>query len=200
MEIDREKVQKIIDEQISSDFIADFENIIDTEKYIFINYKHKSYEADDERGHLIGVGPVVFNKETQEYQLLGSGEYIFGDYRDYLPEFEEQETMEDFFALPIQEIVNRIQKREFVNQDDCFYFLNLMEKEFPEFKGGISMNRTVNAREHFLFNHENPEYRTRIVKFWDLTGFPYLIRNEKEIVLGRVKNTNFNYVHNFTKT
>lgn len=195
MEIDREKVQRIIDEEIGTNFIADFENIIDTEKYIFISRKHRFYAKDDERGNLIGVGPIIYNKETKEYKLLGSGEYIFGDYIDYLPEYEEQETLEDFFALPIEEVVNRIQKREFVNQDDCFYFFNLIEKEFPEFKAGISMNRSVNPREHFLLIDENESHRTKIIEYWELIGFPYHIRNEKEIVLGRVQNTDFNYVY-----
>lgn len=200
MKIDKEKVQKIIDNEISSDFIADFENIIDTEKYIFINYRHKIYQPDDERGHLIGVGSIIYNKETKEYKLLGSGDYIEGDYMDYLPENEEQETLEDFFALPIQEIVNRIQNREFVNFTDCDYFLYKIEKEFPEFKGGVRMNRTVNPGEHFLFYEENSQYRQKIIQYWELIGFPYFVRNEKEIVLGRVKKTDFNYVYEITKT
>lgn len=185
MGIDREKVQRIIDEEISTNFIADFESIIDTEKYIFINYKHNVYQPDDERGHLIGVGPIIYNKETKEYILLGSGEYIFGDYMDYLPEYEEQETLEDFFALPVQEVVNRIQKREFVNQDDCFYFFNLIEKEFPEFNGYITMHRDFKLSEHFLFDYENHIFREKIIGFWELISFPYLIKNKKEIILGR---------------
>jgi hypothetical protein len=197
MEIDRELVQKILDEELGGNYVID--SILDTEKYIFIDYKHKTYKDGDERGHLIGVGPVVFNKETSEYKLLGSEEYIFGDYSDYLPEVEEAETLEDFFAKPVEEIIKNIHDREFVNSDDCFYFLNLIEKEFPEFRGGISMNRTVNPYEHFLFDHENPEHRQKIIGFWELIGFPYLVRNEKEIVLGRVKNTDFNYVYHVTK-
>lgn len=186
MKIDRELVQKILDEELGGNYVID--SILDTEKYIFIDYKHKTYKNGDERGHLIGVGPVVLNKETGEYKLLGSGDYIVGDYMDYLPEAEETETLEDFFAKPVEEIIKGIHDREFVNDEDYFYFLYLIEKEFPGFNGYITLDRNLNLGEHYLFDQENPEHRQMIIGSWELIGFPYFIRNEKEIVMGRVKN------------
>ncbi|WBX98975.1 hypothetical protein [Chryseobacterium gambrini] len=70
--IDLNFAQQIIEKEISPDFkIAEY---FDTEEMIISFWTHKIYYPDDERGHIIGSGPLVYDKTTKEYRVMGSGE------------------------------------------------------------------------------------------------------------------------------
>ncbi|TDW47294.1 hypothetical protein EV144_105313 [Flavobacterium sp. 270] len=181
-EINRDLVQKIIDVEISPDFIID--NIYDTQKYIFIGYKHRNYDEDDERGHLVGIGPIVYNKETGEYKLLGSGEYMAGDYIDYLRDTNAENEIP---AKSLEQIISRIKQRKYVNADDHFFFMEIIEKEHPEFTSVITHDRNLNLSEHFIFKSENLIIQNKIIAYWKIFNFPYQIRNQNEIVLWRTE-------------
>jgi hypothetical protein len=179
-EIDRDLVQKIINEEISPDYVIN--NIYDTEKYIFVSYKHRFYDEDDERGHLVGVGDVVYHKETKEYKLLGSGAYITGDYLDYLQnEYPENEIE----PKSQEQIITRIKERKYVNMEDHFFFMHIIEKEHPEFNSAITMDRNLNLSEHFIFTSESSTIQNKIIEYWKTFNFPYQIRNDNQIVLCR---------------
>lgn len=180
IEIDRNLVQKIIDESIGSDYIID--NVLDSEKYIFIDYKHRVYDTDDDRGKLIGVGQVVYNKEKQEYKMLGSGDYIAGDYLKYL----KGNNLIDLGEIKsLEQIITRIKQRKYVNFDDCFFFIGLIEEEYPEVNGSITFDKNLKISEHFIFENEDSTLQSKIIGFWEMCGFPYFVKNQREIVLFR---------------
>ncbi|MDX6189956.1 hypothetical protein SGQ83_11400 [Flavobacterium sp. Fl-318] len=184
-EIDKDLVQKIINEEISPNYVIN--NIIDTEKYIFIGYKHRYYDRDDDRATLVGVGDVIYDKEKSEYKLLGSGDYITGDYLDYLQnETEEEEEIE---IKSLDQIITRIKERQYVNRDDYHIFLDSIKKEHSEFKKGITMDRNLNLSEHFLFESENNIIQNKIIAFWKLFGYPYHPRNNNQIILCRTEKS-----------
>jgi hypothetical protein len=184
-EIDKDLVQKIINEEISPNYVIN--NIIDTEKYIFIGYKHRYYDRDDDRATLVGVGDVIYDKEKSEYKLLGSGDYITGDYLDYLQnETEEEEEIE---IKSLDQIITRIKERQYVNRDDYHIFLDSIKKEHSEFKKGITMDRNLNLSEHFLFESENNIIQNKIIAFWKLFGYPYHPRNHNQIILCRTEKS-----------
>lgn len=184
--INRDIVQKIIDENIGLDFTVS--TITDTSKYIFIYYKHKIYEVDDVRGRIIGTGPIVFNKETNEYKLLDSGEYIWGDYIDYLPKANEI-SQSDKKIETFDNIIATIKKRNYINDEEYWYFLEILEKEYNDFQACIRLDRNLNLSNHFLFEYANAEHKNRIIEIWKAIQFPFKIRNKKEIVLCRTDKT-----------
>lgn len=186
-EIDKDLVQKIINEEISPNYVID--NILDTKKYIFIGYKHRYFDEDDDRGRLVGVGHVIYDKEKREYRLLGSGEYIIGDYLDYLQNETEEEEDEEIEIKSLDQIITRIKERKYVNMDDYFFFLVAIEKEHPEFKSVMTMDRNLNLSEHFLFESENNIIQNKIIAFWKLFGYPYHPRNHNQIILCRTEKS-----------
>ncbi len=97
--IDSRIVQEIIEKEISSDF--EIYKYFDTEPYVIIFWKHKKYDIDDERGKIIGPGPVIFDKKKNEYRLLGSGEWFYGEYADLLEinEEEQQNSLDHEYIL-----------------------------------------------------------------------------------------------------
>ncbi len=101
MNIDETLVQNLINETIGPEY--EIHKISDSNKYVFISWKHRNYYIDDERGHRIGVGPIVYNKTTKEYKLLGSGDLIVGDYMHYINE-DSQEEENKFAPLIYQRL------------------------------------------------------------------------------------------------
>lgn len=72
--IDLKYVQALIEIEISPDF--EIREYFDTTDMVIVFWKHKIYDTDDERGHIIGAGPVVYDKTTKEYRVLGSREWF----------------------------------------------------------------------------------------------------------------------------
>ena len=173
MNIDKNLVQKLITEGIGPDYIIS--NINDTIKYVFINYQHREYEPNDPRSHLIGAGPVVYNKETKEYKLLGSGDYISGDYMQY-----NQLETEDEFQLPTpDEIIERIKRRNYINDDDILLLAHL-----EDYDGSLTYNRD---NKHIIFETNNKLAISSLMDLFNKLGHSYEIILPNRIMVERTR-------------
>ncbi len=182
MIIDREIVQKLIDDTIGSQYII--HTLHETKSFIFINWKHKDYELDDERGHRIGVGPVVFNKLTKEYKLSGSGELIMGEYDEIFDNFNEEQE----FQLPsIQEIKAGILRRQYVNTDDIGFLGNNLAKEIGNIRYCQTGIRELDFRNQAIIETNNKIAFERVIEFWKEIGFQYNVISETELFVWRIK-------------
>jgi len=187
MNIDRDKVQKLINETIGSQYII--HTLHETKKFIFINWKHKDYELDDERGHRIGVGPVVFNKLTKEYKLSGSGELISGEYEEIFDDSNENNEQE-FKTPSILEIKAGILRRQYVNSDDIGFLGINLEKEI----GNLQYSQTwirelVDYSNYAVIETNNQIAFDRTIEFWKEIGFQYNVISESELFVWRIKTT-----------
>ncbi|WP_294279823.1 hypothetical protein [uncultured Chryseobacterium sp.] len=61
--IDLDRVQQIIEKEISPDF--KISRYFDTEDMVIYFWTHKEYDPDDERGWIIGSGPVVYDRRQK---------------------------------------------------------------------------------------------------------------------------------------
>jgi hypothetical protein len=81
-------VQELIEKKSA---LIEIREYFDTKDIVIVFWKHKIYDMDDERGHIIGSGPVVYDKATKEYRVLGSREWFD---EDICQLFETDETKE----------------------------------------------------------------------------------------------------------
>ncbi len=182
MNIDKKIVQKLIEEVLGSEFMIN--GIHDSSKYIFVDWKHKKYDADDERGHRIGVGPVAYNKLTKEYKLLGSGEMIHGDYMDYLNEGVEEHDDE----IPsLEQIKAGILRRQYVNSEDIGYLGYILEQELGSLKFYSTWVNELKDEPHEVINTDNKEAVKRLINFWNEIGFEYRKKSESELIIWKEK-------------
>lgn len=158
--MDVEKVQKIITEGIGPDYVI--YKIDNTEKYSFAYYKHQNYYLDDERGRLIGVGPVVFIKETGEYKLLGSGECIMGDYFD----FNEEEEEEPFQIPSFEQIKKDILRRNYVNMDDLSFLVINWKEQFGDPSVEMIFQRGSDFGKFIIAKSENSSFLNFLKEYW----------------------------------
>uniref|UniRef100_A0AAU6WPN9 Immunity protein 35 domain-containing protein n=1 Tax=Chryseobacterium endophyticum TaxID=1854762 RepID=A0AAU6WPN9_9FLAO len=91
--IDLDYVQQIIEKEISPDF--KISRYFDTEDLVIYFWKHKEYDSDDERGRIIGSGPVVYDKKTKEYRVMGSREWFSEEICKLFETEEGKERMND---------------------------------------------------------------------------------------------------------
>lgn len=199
--IDRQAVQEIIDKEISPDFeILDY---CDTDKYIIISWKHRNYDKDDERGWIVGPGPVIFDKQSKEYRLLGSAEWFYGDYAEGIPETEEsnkhlkdynyimgllddEEENIEHTAILIENIKGKIVKREFVNQNDID-FLSILtgaRRYKSEFEPKVYGK---NYHDATLLVFDNAKARKKLIEIWESIDFKSEIISDTELVPWKVK-------------
>jgi hypothetical protein len=169
------KAQKIIDEIVGINYVI--YKTEDSEKYTFAYYKHRNYDYDDDRGRLVGVGPVVFIKETGEYKLLGSGEMLLGDYFDFKNNFEKPSP------LNFDEIMAKVIRRKYVNDADVFELKNDWENKFGD--SDLRLSYGVDWKNYLIVNSSNPEFLNFIKSFWTKLNLNFEIQNEKEILLSR---------------
>lgn len=171
--------QIVVDKGIGSNYVI--YKVEETEKYIFAYYKHQFYDIDDERGHLIGVGPVVFIKETSEYKLLGSGEILFGDYFDFEDEIKE-EKIPDF-----KEIKNGILRRKYVSNKDIFDLEYNWDRKFNDKSNvGLTFRREINFEQFLILNSSNKEFLNFIEKYWLELNLDFQKVNDGQVILKRV--------------
>ncbi|MCP2029353.1 hypothetical protein L1276_004537 [Flavobacterium sp. HSC-32F16] len=177
MEIDRDLVQEMINDFVGTDYVI--HEFIDSSKYLFITYKHKEFYEDDERGRLIGPGPIVYNKETKEYKTSGSGDFVCGEYFGCLNEDQEQ-TVEN---LSVEEIKNNILRRKFVNDDDIWNLEHILKKVKGDFNSHLTKNRNYNLSLHSIYCSENTDSILYFENFWIELDLKYEVINPNEIVL-----------------
>ncbi|MDG4716245.1 hypothetical protein [Winogradskyella marincola] len=188
MIIDKDKVQTLINSTIGSEY--EIHNTSDSSKYIFITWKHKDYEWDDERGSRIGVGPIAYNKATHEYKLLGSGDMLSEEYYKYL--FENIDLNSNNEIPDNNKIKSNILRRNYVNEEDIFYLTENYKKDFGDFKYSLSYPKNLNVdyvNQVFidLCTNSAVDY---FIKFWNEIDFEYSKVSETELLLNRIKKTN----------
>jgi len=178
MEIDRDLVQEMINNSVGSNYVIN--KLIDSPKYLFITYKHKHFYEDDERGKLIGPGPIVYHKETKEYKTSGSGDFVCGEY--YAESWNEnKESNEE--AVSVEKIKNTILRRKFVNDDDIWNLESIYKMENGDFNSHMTKNRNYNLSLHSIYCSENIESIKYFEKLWIKLRLKYEMINPNEIVL-----------------
>jgi hypothetical protein len=178
--MDLEKAQKIIDEAIGSEYII-FKTE-DSERYTFAYYKHRNYDLDDERGHLVGSGPVVFKKQTSEHILLSSSDCIYGDYFDFREPAEE----EPFQNPSFEQIKKDILRRNYVNSDDVhsieFNWKEQCEDPFMR----LHWQKEIDYNRFLIVNSKNSSFLDFLKVFWSELNLDFEMTAEDELLLCRI--------------
>ncbi|EZH75756.1 hypothetical protein ATO12_02915 [Aquimarina atlantica] len=174
-ETHKEKFREMIIDTLGSNYTL--HAIEETSKYVFGFWKHVDYEHDDERGMLVGPGPVVFIKESKEYKNLGSGDLVYGDYYD---EFREEENDDDGW-LSVTEIKEGILRRKFVNEHDIVNMIFKMNQEFGEYKYELDHVNWRKPRETFVFISDHVQVQEKIKLFLEDLKIAYTIEGSKII-------------------
>ncbi|MBS7255326.1 hypothetical protein [Flavobacterium branchiicola] len=177
MEINRDLVQKMINDSIGDDFVI--HEFIDSSKYVFITYKHKEFDEDDERGKLIGPGPIVYNKESKEYKTSGSGDFVCGEYFGYLNDGDEYIEKE----LSLEEIKSNILRRKFVNHDDIWDLEIIYKNKKGDFKSYLTKNRNYNLMLHSIYCSEDFDSVIYFENLWIELKLKYEMISPNEILL-----------------
>lgn len=199
--IDLDYVQQFIEKEISPDFkIAEY---FDTEDMIIFFWTHKRYDPDDERGHIIGVGPLVYNKTSKEYRVMGSREWFSEEIcklfeteeskenirdHDYLMSLFENEKEDTTYTNSlIEKIKSNILRRNYVNSEDADFLSILtgarrIDKEFdligkPELK----------SEEHIVVVSDDTIAKEKLINIWKEINFEYKKLSETELLLFRIK-------------
>ncbi len=181
--MDTKLAQKIIDEEIGSDYTI--YKVEDSEKYTFAYYKHKYYEDDDERGHLVGVGPVAFNKETKEYKLLSSGDILCGDYFDFQKNIQ-QDSQEPEFP-DFDEIKKGILRRKYVNSDDIFYLGIHWDKQFEDKSDvHLTFNKEIDFKQFLIASSSNKDFLSFMEEYWRDLNLDSQKKDDNHIILRRI--------------
>ena len=183
MEINRDLVQEMINNSVGSDYVIN--KIIDSSKFLFITYVHKDFYEDDERGKLIGSGPIVYNKKTKEYKISASGDFVIGKYSEYLNENVESNEEQ----ISVEKIKNDILKRKFVNDDDIWNLETIYKMKNGDFNSSMTKNRNYNLSLHSIYCSENIESIKYFKNFWIELRLESEVINPNEIVLW--KNINY---------
>jgi hypothetical protein len=176
MEIDRDLVQEMINNSVGNDYVIN--EFIDSSKYLFITYKHRDFYDDDERGQLIGPGPIVYHKETKEYKTSGSGEFVCGEYFGYLNENDNYVEKQ----CSVEEIKNDIIKRKFVNHDDIWNLALLFVGENGD-SGSMTKNRNYNLILHTIYYSSNIDVILYFERLWIELNLKYEVLNPNQILL-----------------
>ncbi|MCX6316261.1 MAG: hypothetical protein NTW29_03165 [Bacteroidetes bacterium] len=205
--IDISLVQRIIEEEISPDF--EIHEYFDTKPFVIIFWKHKEYDIDDERGQVVGPGPVIFDKQKNEYRLLGSGEWFYGDYADLLePSEEDIQHRQDYDYLMglldgkendkprtdllIEKIKQKIVKRQYVNTEeiDFLSILTGARRMENEIDGTFDIKREAgrNNALRLVFNHIAA--RQKLIEIWKEIGFRHEEISDTELILWKIKTGN----------
>ncbi|MGU3375278.1 hypothetical protein [Chryseobacterium sp. M5A1_1a] len=200
--IDLNYVQEFIEKEISPDF--EIREYFDTQDMVIFLWKHKRYDIDDERGHIIGYGPVVYDKAKNEYRVLGS--------RDWFPEeisqlFETNETKERMFdhhylmelfensgedlaysKLLTEKIKSRIIRRNYINSEEVDFLSILtgarrLDKEFD-----LIRKREFVDTPHTVVVSENHEAKEKLMNIWEELGFEHKTLSDTELLLFRSKS------------
>lgn len=200
--IDLNYVQKLIEKEIGPDF--EIREYFDTQDIIIFFWKHKLYDIDDERGHFIGSGPVVFDKIKDEYRVLGSREWFSEDIcqlfeteatkermhdLNYLMElFENNEEDSAYSKSLTEKIKANIIRRNHINSEDVDFLsiltgMRRLDKEFD-----MILKKEWIEIDHTVVVSDNKEGKETLMRIWEELGFEYQILSETELLLFQNKN------------
>lgn len=180
--IDEILVQKMIVDKIHPDY--KIFKLYDTKSYTFIFWKHKKYDKDDERGMLIGIGPIVFDKQKKDYTILGSGSDNEHYYK-HLPKnfFEEYKIINTF-----ESIKNGILRRKYVNIDDIDRLCQIITNGWGYADFDILHPTDYSFETHSVVVLKDIKYQEILIDFWNDISYKYEIINDKEILLCRIND------------
>lgn len=176
-----DKFQKIILEHLGEKFTL--HKTEESSKFVFGFWKHVEYDFDDDRGALIGPGPVVFIKETKEYKMLGSGDIVHGD---YFNEFREEDNKDGYDGWQsIEEIKEGILRRKYINEHDIITVVFRAMEEIGEFKFNLNHVDPRKPMETYIFISASEQARNKIVWFLEYVGIKYETKETTHIIFDR---------------
>lgn len=198
--IDLDFAQQIIEKEISPDFkIAEY---FDTEEMIIFFWTHKIYDPDDERGHIIGSGPLVYDKTTKEYRVMGSGEWFSEEICKLFETEERKERTHDhyyimklFENLPedtaytnllIEKIKSNILRRNYVNSDDVDLLSILTGARRIDKEYDLIFRREWKHEEHIIVVSDDSIAKEKLIAIWKEIGYEYKILSYNELLLFRL--------------
>lgn len=198
--IDLDFAQQIIEKEISPDFkIAEY---FDTEKMIIFFWTHKIYDPDDERGHIIGSGPLVYDKTTKEYRVMGSGEWFREEICKLFETKERKEKIDDHNYLMslfeneqedlvytnslIEKIKSNILRRNYVNSDDVDLLSILTGARRIDKEYDLIFRHEWKHEEHIIVVSDDSKAKEKLIAIWKEIGFGYKTLSQNELLLYRV--------------
>jgi len=198
--IDLDFAQQIIEKEISPDFkIAEY---FDTEEMIIFFWTHKIYDPDDERGHIIGSGPLVYDKTIKEYRVMGSGEWFSEkicklfetkerkekiDNRNYLTSLFENEQEDLVYTNSlIEKIKSNILRRNYVNSDDVDLLSILTGARRIDKEYDLIFRHEWKHEEHIIVVSDDSKAKEKLIVIWKEIGFGYKTLFQNELLLFRM--------------
>lgn len=198
--IDLDFAQQIIEKEISPDFkIAEY---FDTEEMIIFFWTHKIYDPDDERGHIIGSGPLVYDKTTKEYRVMGLGEWFSEkicklfetkerkekiDNRNYLTSLFENEQEDLVYTNSlIEKIKSNILRRNYVNSDDVDPLSILTGARRIDKEYDLIFRHEWKHEEHIIVVSDDSKAKEKLIVIWKEIGFGYKTLSQNELLLFRM--------------
>ncbi|BEV04518.1 hypothetical protein [Chryseobacterium gambrini] len=200
--IDLNFAQQIIEKEISPDFkIAEY---FDTEEMIIFFWTHKIYDPDDERGHIIGSGPLVYDKTTKEYRVMGSGEWFSEEICKLFETEERKEKIDDHDYIMklfenlqedtaytnslIEKIKSNILRRNYVNSDDVDLLSILTGARRIDKEYDLIFRREWKHEEHIIVVSDDSIAKEKLIAIWKEIGYEYKILSDNELLLFRLKS------------
>lgn len=200
--IDLNYVQKLIEKEISPDF--EIREYFDTQDMVIFFWKHKRYAIDDERGRIIGYGPVVYDKAKNEYRVLGSRDW-FSEEISLLFETEEtKERMSDhhylmelfenngedpaYSKLLTEKIKSRIIRRNYINSEEVDFLSILTGARRLDKKFDMILKRELIDTPHTVVVSEDHEAKEKLMNIWEELDFKYKTLSNAELFLFQSKS------------
>ncbi|UEQ74500.1 hypothetical protein [Chryseobacterium arthrosphaerae] len=200
--IDLKYVQALIEIEISPDF--EIREYFDTTDMVIVFWKHKIYDTDDERGHIIGAGPVVYDKTTKEYRVLGSREWFSEEICRLFETDETKERMQDheylmnlfenneedsvYSSLLTEKIKASILRRNYINSEDIDFLSILTGARRLDKKFDMKSKPEWNHTDHCVVVSGDREAKEKLISIWKEINFGYQILSETELLLFRIRN------------
>lgn len=180
--INKALVQKIIEEEINPNYTIF--KYYDTEPYTFIFWKHKKYDKDDERGKLIGVGPVVYDKKLKNYTVLGSGSNNEHYYK-HLPDnlFAEYTIINTY-----ESIKAGILRRKYVNTDDVDRLCQIITNGWGYADFDMYYSQDYDVKDHIIVVLKDKNQQEELLNFWNEINYNYKRLSATEILLWKEKD------------
>lgn len=200
--IDLNYVQKLIEKEISPDF--EIREYFDTQDMVIFFWKHKRYDIDDERGRIIGYGPVVYDKAKNEYRVLGSRDW-FSEEISLLFETEEtKERMRDhhylmelfenngedpaYSKLLTEKIKSRIIRRNYINSEEVDFLSILTGARRLDKKFDMILKRELIDTPHTVVVSEDHEAKEKLMNIWEELDFKHKTLSNTELFLFQSKS------------
>ncbi|MBL1219472.1 hypothetical protein JET18_01405 [Chryseobacterium sp. L7] len=198
--VDLDYVQKLIEKEIGPDF--EVRQYFDTKDMIIFFWKHKTYDTDDERGHLIGCRPVIYDKLKDEYRVMGSAEWFseeicqlsetdeskesIRDHNYLMSLFDQGEEEKEDIAYTkslIEKIKTNILRRNYVNTDDVDRLSILTGLRRINNECDLSIKPEWKFEKHIVIVSNNNVAKEKLIGIWKEINFNYKTLNQTELLL-----------------